>query len=81
MGAVDAVAGRRRLRLLDNRTRRTDSDMHMHRRHFATTLLGAGAALVLPRPLLALSRHVSATRGLTSAAPIINGVRLNARLA
>lgn len=55
--------------------------MHMHRRHFATTLLGAGAALVMPRPLLALSRHLSATRGLTSAAPILNGVRLNARLA
>jgi N-carbamoyl-L-amino-acid hydrolase len=46
--------------------------MTMHRRQFTATMAGAAAALLLPRPLLARTRGI---------APVINGPRLNARLA
>jgi beta-ureidopropionase / N-carbamoyl-L-amino-acid hydrolase len=51
--------------------------MPMHRRQFAATLAGAAAALALPRPLLATARWTGA-RGV---APVLDGARLNARLA
>lgn len=45
--------------------------MTIPRRQFAATVAGATAALLLPRPLLALRR---------GAAPVVDGARLNARL-
>lgn len=53
----------------------------MHRRHFAATLAGAAAALVLPQPTLALASRTTAGLRLGGAAPTIDGSRLNARLA
>ncbi len=52
----------------------------MHRRQFTATVAGAAAALALPRPLLALAPRVQANR-LGWTAPVVDGVRLNARLA
>jgi N-carbamoyl-L-amino-acid hydrolase len=60
----------------------------MHRRQFASTLLGAAASLALTRPLAAqsgvmraLSRATGAPRARSLVAPVIDAARLNARLA
>jgi beta-ureidopropionase / N-carbamoyl-L-amino-acid hydrolase len=60
----------------------------MHRRQFASTLVGAAASLALARPLgaqsgvvRALSFATGARRSRWLAAPVIDAARLNARLA
>ncbi len=54
--------------------------MRMPRRQFAATVAGAAAALVLPRPVLAVAPQFRTGR-VGSNAPVIDGKRLNARLA
>jgi N-carbamoyl-L-amino-acid hydrolase len=53
--------------------------MRMHRRQFATIVGGAAAALALPQSLMALAPRRFGVSG--NVAPMINGARLNARLA
>lgn len=60
----------------------------MHRRQFASTLVGAAASLALARPLAAqsgveraLSLATGGRRSRSLLAPVIDGARLNARLA